>query len=192
MNSSKLGNKISLAAMALLVAGCSSGPADKTPDQIRAETQADIAANNAKLETDPVAIKCRKYSGPAYDGERRKLAQHLMMNPRVAAATMDPAGEEYDPTLDVLLRRGVTASQTRALAFRIQGYMAAHYSGDRALIVRDHHPTPPGQRECRNRRPQPRDWRAARHGGGHRAERGWKTRTRRLTGRGTSRSTASR
>jgi len=124
-------------ALVVLLAGCSSSPAEKTPEQIQAETQSEIAANNAKLETDPVAIKCRQYSGTAYDGARRGLCQHLKMNPRVADASVDPDSGEYDPTLDVLLRPGVTASQTRALAFRIRDYMTAHYSGDRALIVRE-------------------------------------------------------
>lgn len=122
----------------LTVAGCShtSNSAEKTPEQIQAETQAAIAANNAKLLTDPVAIKCRTYSGSAYDAERAKICRHLKLNPRVADATVDTAAGEYDPALDVLLKRGVSASETRAVAHRIKTYMSAHYSGDRALIVR--------------------------------------------------------
>ncbi len=47
-----------LAALAL--PGCDpASPAQKTPEQIRAEAQADIAATNAKLLTDLIAIKCR-------------------------------------------------------------------------------------------------------------------------------------
>lgn len=125
----------------LALPGC--GQAQKTPEQIRAETQADIAATNAKLLTDPIAIKCRAYSGPAYDGERAKLCRHLRLNPRVADARVEPNGGEYDPGLTVLLRGGVSAAQTRAVAHRIRVYMTAHYSGDRALIVREiniHHP----------------------------------------------------
>ncbi len=129
---------------ALALPGCDpASPAQKTPEQIRAETQADIAATNAKLLTDPLAIKCRAYSGPAYDGERAKICRHLRLNPFVANAMVDTAGGEYDPSLDVLLKGGVTPRQTRAVAHRIRVYMTAHYGGDRALIVREiniHHP----------------------------------------------------
>ena len=127
-----------LAALALSLAGCSSSPdsSEKTPEQIQAEAQAEIAANNASLLTDPIAIKCRTYSGPAYDGERQSLAQHLKMNPMVADAVMDPASGEYDPGMDVLLQKGVSDSETRELAHRIRKYLSTHYGGDRALIVR--------------------------------------------------------
>ena len=134
-----------LAALVLFFAGCGTSPgsSDKTPEQIQADTQAEIAANNASLLKDPIAIKCRTYSGPAYDGERQSLAQHLKMNPLVVEAAMDPASGEYDPGMDVLLRKGVSDSETRALAHRIRMYLSTHYAGDRALIVWSinlHHP----------------------------------------------------
>ena len=128
-----------LIAVAVFAAGCSSSPTggDKTPDQLEAQNQADLADLDAKMQSGSDAGLIRKYSGPAYDGERRKLCQHFKLNPHVAAVALDPNSSEDDHALDVLLRRGVSAQQTRALAFRIQGYMAAHYSGDRALIVRE-------------------------------------------------------
>ena len=127
-----------LAALTISLAGCSTPPdsSGKTPEKIQAETQTEIAANNASLLTDPIAIKCRTYSGPAYDDERQSLAQHLKMNPLVVKAAMDPASGEYDPGMDVLLQRGVSDSETRALAHRIRVYLSTHYGGDRALIVR--------------------------------------------------------
>ena len=127
-----------LTALAISLAGCSSSPdsSEKTPEQIQADTQAGIAATNASLLTDPIAIKCRTYSGPAYDGERQSLAQHLKMNPMVVDAVMDPASGEYDPGMDVLLQKGVSDSETRELAHRIRKYLSTHYGGDRALIVR--------------------------------------------------------